>query len=205
VSLAVAVIVAAGIALIGFPFSKLQTWTSWGTWRAWILLLAYLSVAATLGGVGGWAVGTAADTRITDFDAVQGLFYGIAGSLVLRADFGTEPNGPEETRNAASVLASLLVWTRGGLESVTLRALREWLADQSDEQVEALAWQAVHELMPTLDDANQFHCQLTPVKDAIKDMHSNNAATRMQGRSRLNAYLRTRYVDADFPRPHARS
>jgi len=206
-SLAVAMIVAAVISFIGFPFGSLQAWVSWATWRAAGLLFAYLAAAAVVGGVLGWLVGSHSKAQLSDIDWVKGLFYGVTGALIIRADFSSreknladKDKNPADVKSVASLLASFFQYTNRALESVTRRAIDKWLADQSPESLEDFSWLAVETIRPTLT-GRQFITQMELTTDALEKLWGD-AIAQKRARGSLMYFLRTYYLGESLPKPH---
>ncbi|SDM86937.1 hypothetical protein SAMN05660642_03498 [Geodermatophilus siccatus] len=199
-SLAVAMIVAAGFAMIGFPFNHLQAWISWGRWKTLGLLLVYLSTVAVGGGVIGWAIGSLARTQINPNDAVKGLCYGLIGSVLLRADFRSRRKPPAELRDAVSMLTSVIEWIRQALESVMDRAIGNWAGEQSPESLEYHSFNALKGMQGKLEP-RQRRTQLELHTPAIENIYSSDDKKRKDARANLMAFLRTYYVEQHLPRP----
>jgi hypothetical protein len=199
-SLAVAMIVAAVFAMIGFPFNHLQAWISWGRWKTLGLLLVYLSTVAVGGGVIGWTIGSLARTQINPNDAVEGLFYGFIGSVLLRADFRSRRKPPTELRDAVSVLTSVIEWIRQALESVMDRAIGNWVGEQSAESLEYHSFNALQGMQGKLEP-RQRKTQLELHTPAIENIYSSDDKKRKDARANLMAFLRTYYVEQHLPRP----
>ena len=199
-SLAVAMIVAAVFAMIGFPFNHLQAWISWGRWKTLGLLLVYVLTVAVGGGVIGWAIGSLARTQINPNEAVKGLFYGLIGSVLLRADFRSRRKPPAEMRDAVSVLTSVIEWIRQALESIMERAIGDWVGEQSPESLEYHSFNALKGMQGTLDP-RQRRAQLELHTPAIEKIYSSNDRDQKDARANLMAFLRTYYVEQHLPRP----
>ncbi len=132
-SLFVAIMVATGFAVFGFPFRFYRCWFSWSPLGANAGVLLYLVLAGGGGGLLGWMVAYLAQVPPSPVAAIDGFFYGVAGALAVRADFrGQRPRTPREVQTAASLLGKGIEWCTGMLHDLTQERTKRWLNSLDD-------------------------------------------------------------------------
>src|SRR3954468_20477914 len=88
-SLFTAIVTATVFALFGLPYKYYQCWFSF-SWVGTVTgTVMYLSLAGGVGGLLGWLGAYLAHAQPTPNLALNGLLYGAAGTLALRAEFRT--------------------------------------------------------------------------------------------------------------------
>ncbi|GAB1689486.1 hypothetical protein KRM28CT15_12890 [Krasilnikovia sp. M28-CT-15] len=206
VSLAVAIAVAAVFAVFGFPFRFYQCWFSWSRIGAPAGVLLYMALAGGGGGGIGWLTAYLANVPPSTAPVIDGLFYGAAGALAVRADFRSGPGvsrGPQEIRGAASLLGKGIEWTTGLLDEVTWRRVKYWLDDRTDDQLLVVAFDIVHEIKA--DSAVPAPAKKVIGKEAVDAMQALHEAAddvkRAEGRSRLAHFCRSQIVSQHITRP----
>jgi len=127
VSLLTAILTAMAFAIFGFPFRYYQCWLSWSRLSANLGIATYLLMAGAGGGFIGGSAATATEAQLGSNDAVRGIFYGIAGTLAVRADFRTRPVAGRQVKDAASLLGKGITWTTSALDDTTRLKARNWL------------------------------------------------------------------------------
>ena len=126
-SLLIAVATATALAAFGVPYRHFQCWVSRARFRAVAFVFLYFALAGVGGGLVGWGSAQLAGTQIPGQLEAQGLVFGLAGSLALRADFRSgKPGAAERGRNrspeignAASILGTSLRWTMTALDEIS--------------------------------------------------------------------------------------
>ena len=90
-SLGVAILTAATFALFGYPLSYYMCWFSWSKVASVLIYMVYLGLAGGGGGFIGWLAAEASHAKPTQLDWLNGILFGAAGALALRADFSQQP------------------------------------------------------------------------------------------------------------------
>jgi hypothetical protein len=88
-SLFTAIVTATVFALFGLPYKYYQCWFSFSRVGTVTGTVMYLSLAGGVGGLLGWLGAYLAHAQPTPNLALNGLLYGAAGTLALRAEFRT--------------------------------------------------------------------------------------------------------------------
>lgn len=136
----VAVLLAGLQSLIGFTYQRYTWWRGWMSRRvfaAWFS--AYVLVSAVLGGTIGWGLALISDARTSGHWALDGVVYGAAGSVVLRASLGTRSREDSSASTLAqssgddgrtlsmdgtvSLLGAWLGWIEGALDTQAARGI----------------------------------------------------------------------------------
>jgi hypothetical protein len=137
-SLLVAIATATVFAVFGLPYQHYQCWFSFSRLGTIAGTFLYFVLAGGGGGAVGWAVATLAHAEPTPNTLLNGVLYGIAGALALRADFAAGPR-PDTTgdrfTDARSALTLGIKWTTTLLDVVTARRAEAWLSGMSDDQL----------------------------------------------------------------------
>jgi hypothetical protein len=199
-SLAVAVLVAAVFATFGFPFNHLQAWYSWGRWRTQGIIIIYLALAGVGGGGIGWLVGTLTMAQLTSNEALNGALYGISGALTVRADFRSRRKSPAETKDAASIITIGIEWTRNALDSIMVRAIREWVRKRTLVELNDLAYASWGEMKLKLSPQQQ-RTQISLITPALERLMQGSEAEKRESRALLEAYVKTHYQQERLPKP----
>src|SRR3954447_17805979 len=134
-SLLTAIVTATAFAVFEFPFRHYQCWFSFSKPGTAAGSAVYLAVAGAGGGVLGWGAAALSGATPTPNAAVNGLLYGVAGALALRADFAAKPRpdaAPDQTGPARSVLRTSITWTAALLDDMTYRRAEGWLISLTD-------------------------------------------------------------------------
>ena len=207
-SLLTAIITASVFALFGFPFRYYQCWFSYSKIGTTFGTLLYLAMAGGGGGLLGWSVAFTSQARPTASDALNGLLYGVAGAVALRADFRVRPKGsppaPEQFKDARSLLTTSINWTADQLDDITYRKAEMWLTGLSNQQLvnEALRVQAhiVDQPARAVSDKakNEMLGKLVPAMEKLA-----NPPERSAGRAHLITFCASYYRKEHLPRtPH---
>ena len=202
----VAIAVAAAFAVFGFPFRFYQCWFSWSRVGAPAGVLLYMTLAGGGGGLIGWLTAYLADVPGSAVPAIDGLFYGVAGALAVRADFrtGSHPvRPPHEIRGAASLLGKGIEWSTGLLDDVTRRRVKRWLEGRTDDQLLAVALDLVHEIRE--NRAVPPSTKKTIGKqavDAMQALSDNDGGQRhAEARSRLTHFCLSQIINQHMANP----
>lgn len=129
-------------AVFGFPFRYYRCWFSWNAWGTLFGITLYFLVAGG-GGLLGWIFATLSGAHPTSSQLLNGLLYGFAGSLALRAEFGTRPqNAPEDqVYDPKSLLTKSVDWTVESLDDMIHRCAERWLRSLDDDPLILTAYQ----------------------------------------------------------------
>ncbi|MFI5492696.1 hypothetical protein [Actinoplanes sp. NPDC051859] len=204
-SFAVAVLVAAGLALFGLPFRSYHFWYSWTPKVFCAGFLGYLAIAGFGGGFVGWLPGQLGVLTPTTNDVLNGLIFGFAGSLAVRADFGGRaPAGAPEARRAASLIGKSIDWTSGMLDQVACRAVANWAKNLSDAQLLELARDISYGIGAASPAVVPGKAKVTTIKtvtDAMAAIGSADPTQQDDARARLTQFC-LRYICAErVPKP----
>ena len=198
-SLIVAIMVAAAFAIFGFPFRFYQCWFSWSRFGAPAGVLLYMVLAGGGGGLIGWLTGCLANVPASAVPAIDGLFYGVAGALAVRADFRSGSGAarpPQEIRGAASLLGKGIEWSTGLLDEVTRRRVKRWLEARTDDQILAVARDLINELKE--NRAVPASTKKTITKQAVEAMQAlddnDTGQQHAEARSRLTHFCLSQIV-----------
>lgn len=139
-SLGTAIVIATVFAIFSLPFRHYLCWYSWSRPGAIVGVTLYLILAGGGGGVLGWGAARLGHASPTSSAAVNGLFYGAAGAVALRADFRV---GRQSTqlKEAVTLLGVSLQWTKSFLDEVTLRRAQHWFMSLTTDQLRQQSWQ----------------------------------------------------------------
>lgn len=205
-SLFVAIITAAGFAIFGFPFRFYQCWLSWSRVGAPAGVLTYMVLAGGGGGVIGWLAAYLAGVPPSSRPVIDGFFYGIAGTLAVRADFrsghGSTRTSPD-IRAAASLLGKGIEWSTAALDEITRRRAKRWLEHRTDNELLSLALDMVNEIK--MDKVIPAPAKTAIGKQALGAMTALNCAKDSQqnaeGRSRLTYFCLELMVHRHMAKP----
>jgi hypothetical protein len=203
-SLVTAVAVATVFALFGFPFQYYWCWFSFSRLGATLGTLLYLVLAGGGGGLLGWGGAQVGHVMLTTSVAFNGVLYGLAGSLALRADFRNPPKrsarsaprpapaAADSLTDARSALSASIKWTADLLDRVAEQKAKAWLLSMSDQELsaEALGIQAEIAQDRTINDRakKELLGQLVPNMEKLTKPAENN-----EGRAQLVAFCSTYY------------
>ena len=208
-SLLTAIATATVFALFGFPFRYYQCWFSFSRVGTAIGTVLYLALAGGGGGLLGWAAATVVQAQPTPSAPLNGLLYGIAGALALRADFRARPKGslptPDQFKDARSALTTSINWTADQLDDITYRKAETWLSSLPDDQLSSEAWRvqahiADQPARAVSDKAkNEMFGKLVPAMEKLA-----NPTEKRAGRAHLITFCASYYRKEHLPRtPHA--
>ncbi|MDD7939296.1 hypothetical protein PHK61_12805 [Actinomycetospora lutea] len=128
-------------AFFGFPFRYYACWWSFSRLGSTTLVLVYFFVAGAGGGFLGWLLGRAANLHPTSSLAADGIFYGLAGAIALRADFGPRKRRSPTDRtdpvlqDVRSILGFAVTWVEKALDDLTEMKAGNWLNRMTDENL----------------------------------------------------------------------
>src|SRR3954453_23122784 len=129
-SLLAAIATATVFALFGFPFRYYQCLFSFSRAGTALGTLVYLALAGGGGGLLGWAAAAVSRARPTPNDLLNGVLFGVAGALALRADFRARSKNSlppaEQFKDARSALTTSINWTADQLDDIMYRKAEIW-------------------------------------------------------------------------------
>jgi hypothetical protein len=204
-SLFVAILTAAGFAIFGFPFRFYQCWLSWSRVGAPAGVLTYMVLAGGGGGLIGWLAAYLARVPSSASPVIDGFFYGIAGTLTVRADFrsGHGIRHPPEVRAAASLLGKGIEWSTAALDEITRRRAKRWLERRHDNELLRLALDLVNEIKTDKRIPPQTKTAIG--KQALAAMSALTSAQDTsqngEGRSRLTYFCLELMVNRHMAKP----
>jgi hypothetical protein len=202
-SLFTAIATATVFALFGFPFRYYQCWYSFSRVGTTVGTVLYLALAGGGGGLLGWAAAAVSHARPTPSDPLNGLLYGVAGALALRADFRARPKGslpaPDQFKDARSALTASINWTADQLDDITYRKAETWLSSLPDDELSSEAWrvQAHVAAQPDVSDKakNEMSKKLVPAMEKLA-----NPLEKRAGRAHLITFCASYYRKEHLPR-----
>lgn len=208
VALTVAILTATAFAVFGFPFRFYQCWFSWSRWGSNTGVLIYLLFAGAGGGLLGWLAAQGANAAHSSRPAVDGILYGIAGALVVRADFRSpRAAAPRQIREAASALGMGIKWSTDLLDEVTRRKAKFWLKTLSDDELMSVAVEITQEIEVAPSSqipANTKRATLRKITDAMELIRSSAPDDhRAEARMRLIQFCVVYFVGEHAPKPSA--
>jgi hypothetical protein len=209
VSLLTAVLTAMVLAIFGFPFRYYQCWLSWSRIGARVGILTYLIIAGCGGGLIGWLAAAVSEAKISSTAYIDGIFYGVAGTLAVRADFRLQkrsllPN-PGHAREAASLLGKGIEWTTNALDDLTRTRAMRWLKELDDESLVSITYEVIHDIedMPAKDmPARVKKATLGKVSDAFDVIQDQNR--RHEARTRIEDFCADFYLAQHSVKPALR-
>lgn len=156
----------------------------------------YLLIAGGGGGALGWGAAALTNLEPTRDPVLNGVLYGVAGALALRADFGARPTpdtAPDQVTQARSILTASINWAAGMLDDNTARRAESWLAAMPDHRLADEAHRVHADILEQPDTIvsdlakNEMSSRLVPAMEQL-----NDDAHRAAGRAHLIAFC-TRY------------
>ena len=205
-ALTVAILTATAFAVFGFPFRFSQWWFSWNRWGATAGILIYLLAAGAGGGLLGWLAAQGANAAHSPRPAVDGILYGIAGALVVRADFRSpRPAAPRHLREAASALGKGIEWSTDLLDEVTRRTAKSWLKTLTDDELMNVAVEITQEIEVAPHSqipAATKRATLKKITEAIELIRSSAPDDhRAEARMRLIQFSISYFIAEHAPKP----
>lgn len=209
-SLLAAAITAALFATFGFPFRYYQCWSSWGGWRAWVLALGYFVIVGLGSGFLGWLFAQLTHAQPTDILVVNGVLYGAAGALAVRADFQSHHRSASPFpataggyhRATSSVLALSVKWLESALDDVAEQRIKSWHQELDDEALINQAYDIYMQTKQRKDTpALARKTALKLLVEAIELLRSSIEQTRLEGRWELITYGTKYTINEHEPRP----
>lgn len=191
-SLLTAVVVASFFAVFSFPYINYRCWYSWSRPRAVSGVALYLALSGGGGGLLGWGAALLSNARPTSNLVVNGLLYGSAGALALRADFrsGAAQRARANRGSDASfsemrsLLGLALGWVTSMLDEATRRTAQRWFASrQDDDETRRAALQLKAHLFASSPSARvkeQFLERFAPPLEALKGSSEEAQEARFQ-------------------------
>ncbi|MEV6598027.1 hypothetical protein AB0M36_14265 [Actinoplanes sp. NPDC051346] len=198
-SLVLAMLTAAVFAVFGFPFSSYQFWHSWSRKGFFVGFACYLALAGAGGGFVGWLPAQLGIlTSPTANGLINGVIFGVAGSLAVRADFGGRgPAGPAgaagsaESRRAASLIGKGIDWTAAMLDQVARRNMENWAKKLSDTQLLEVTLDLVYgigDASPAAIPGKTKQATIKAITEAMAAVGSEKPEQRAEARARLTQF-----------------
>lgn len=208
-TLLAAMITSGLFAILGPPYGHYLCWFSWSRTGAIIGTATYLLVAGAGGGLLGFVAGrTFLNANPTANPWLDGLCYGIAGAVALRADFRTTQKQSQpahaiqsELPDAKSLLSKALQWTGSALDTWTLRKVERWLSGLDDTAVldqGGTASARIANMQLTAPVKTTLQKALVP---AMEEMRSSNAQVKNLARKRVEQFIATFTINHHLPKP----
>ena len=146
-SIVAALTVSAIFAVFGFPYRFYQCWYSWSHKGAAAGLLIYILFAGFGAGLLGWLPAHVGQVTPTGNPWVDGMIFGAAGSLAVRADFSTKATWePREAHHVASILGKGIEWSTELLDHVLRREASIYLYSLQDRELLAVTRDLIYEI-----------------------------------------------------------
>jgi hypothetical protein len=209
-SLLIAVVTASVFALFGFPFRFYQCWFSFSRVGTVAGTAVYLGLAGGVGGLLGWLTAYLGHAQPTPNLALNGLLYGVAGTITLRAEFRirSKDGGPavDQLKDARSALTKGINWTAELLDDITYRRAETWLLNLPDDRLNGEAWRiqahiANQPARAVTDRAKtEMFEKLVPAMEKLNDPSEKKA-----GRAHLVTFCATYYRNEHLPRTPERA
>lgn len=204
-SLFTAIVTATVFALFGLPYKYYQCWFSF-SWVGTVTgTVMYLSLSGAVGGLLGWLGGYLIQAQPTPNLALNGLLYGAAGTLALRAEFRTrsKETAPiaDQMRDARSALAKSVNWTTELLDETTYRKAEAWLLSLPDDRLNCEAWRIQAHIanqparLVTDKAKTEMFEKLVPAMEKL-----NDPAEKRAGRAHLVTFCAAYYRNEHLPR-----
>ncbi|ROP30118.1 hypothetical protein [Couchioplanes caeruleus] len=191
-SLVLAMLTAAVFAVFGFPFSSYQFWHSWSRKGFFAGFACYLVLAGAGGGFVGWLPAQLGILTPTENGLINGVIFGVAGSLAVRADFGGRgAAGPAESRRAASLIGKGIDWTAAMLDQVARRSIENWAKKLSDGELLEVTLDLVYgigEASPAAVPGRTKQTTLKAITEAMAALGSGKTEQRAEARARLTQF-----------------
>ena len=185
-----AVLVASFFAVFSFPYINYRCWFSWSKLRATSGVALYLVLSGGGGGILGWGTALLSNARPTSSLALNGLLYGAAGTLALRADFrsGTSQRSGSRMSEMKSLLGLALAWITSMLDEATRRTAQRWFASRDDDGMRTSALQLKAHLFSSTASKkvrDEFLEQFVP---PLENLKGTNGESREEARFQLAAF-----------------
>ena len=137
-----AVLAATLFAAVLLPFRDYHYWFSWSRPALLIGALLYFVFAGLFAGGLGWLIGHASKALPTEYVLVNGLVFGVAGALAVRADLGAKkpldrPRGAKQgdLAPAVSLLSLGTSWTLAMMDKLVDQQIERWFDNLGDEEL----------------------------------------------------------------------
>lgn len=138
-------------ALVVLPFSSYHYWFSWSRRAGVVGVLMYLLFGGVLAGGIGWGAAHLARAHPTDIPFLDGILFGLAGAVAVRADFGASGAGRSLSKQPAEQAGANLLPAFSFLRKVT-----SWTLGMMDKSVEL----QIRRSIERLDDDKLRHSAL---------------------------------------------
>lgn len=217
-SLLVAILTASVFAVFGLPYQHYQCWFSFSRVGTIAGTFLYFLLAGAGGGAVGWAVAYVAKADPTGNLVLNGVLYGIAGALAMRADFAAGPRpdtrppsstgAHDQLAGARSALTLGIKWTTTLLDVVAARRAEAWLITLTDAELsqEALRVQADITGQPGTVVSDTIKKRLfAMLVGEMEHLNEDNDRIRLAARAQLIGFCTRYYTERHLAKtPHRR-
>ncbi|MFI7598670.1 hypothetical protein [Actinoplanes sp. NPDC049681] len=146
-SIVSALSVSAIFAVFGFPYRFYQCWYSWSRKGAAFGVLIYVAFAGFGAGLIGWLPAHLSRLSPTGNAWLDGMIFGLAGSLTVRADFSSKSTTePREMHHVASILGKGIEWSTELLDHVLRHEASIYLHGLQDRELLAVTRDLIYEI-----------------------------------------------------------
>jgi hypothetical protein len=190
VSVLTAISVATIFAVFGFPYRFYHCWYSWSHKGAVAGFLIYLILAGGGGGLIGWLPAQLGQFAPSESEWINGLIYGVAGSLAVRADFGTKySKEPGVARPVASVLGKGIAWSTELLDHILRHQARQYLRDLPDRELLVVTRDLIYEIKARPSSAVSKTAKAAVMKKAVEAMKTFSTDPKPEQRDEARGRL----------------
>jgi hypothetical protein len=222
-SLLVAILTASVFAVFALPYQHYQCWFSFSRVGTIAGTFLYLLLAGGGGGAVGWVVPYLAKADPTGNPVLNGVLYGIAGALAMRADFAAGPrpdtsprvrppspgSAGDQLAGARSALTLGIKWTTTLLDVVAARRAEAWLITLTDAELsqEALRVQADITGQPGTVVSDTIKKRLfTMLVTEMEHLNEDNDRIRLTARAQLIGFCTRYYTQRHLAKtPHGQT
>jgi hypothetical protein len=209
VTLLAAVVTSGLLSVIGAPYAHYLCWFSWSRFGALTGTVVYV----LLGGVGGGGLGYLAGKTFLNANPstqpwVDGVTYGVAGALVLRADFRTAHRSTSvradqlELADAKSLLSAALQWTASAMDDWTRRKVEAWVASMSDGDLLDQARTANARIRHMSIPEKTKYAMQRHLTDVMAEVRSSDEDTSKEARKSVELFIAEFTVRHHQAKPH---
>lgn len=198
VSLVTAVAVATVFGFFSLPYRNYHCWWSWTRAGAITFTGIFLLLSGGGGGLLGWGAATLSKASPTGSPAMNGILYGLAGALALRADLRAGPAGQGESEHShltngplsgsRSALGLALTWTTTGLYDKTRHSAESWYRARSNDELIGES-QRLKAYLLEAGVSEEFKIEfLKRLTEAVTKLRSTDSSKQREGRILLSTF-----------------
>lgn len=213
-SLALSIIVASLISLVGIPYRTYAAWWSWNAYRAIVGVSAYFLVAGGGAGAAGWLAGRFSGSFSGQELWLRGLLFGLGGAAALRASFrvnqeqkssrvaqnGGRSKGVSAVEQTVSALAVCVAWVTNMLNDGAEGAALKWFGTLSYDDLRHQSRHVkAHILASTKSDSMKGRLQ-TDFAAVVKKTRSADADERADAHAQLAAMCASYAIAEQMPK-----